>query len=87
VLFIVLANGGYAIMDRLAERNGSPGPWPQIDGVDVGAIARGFGCDAVRIDSHSELLSRLDSELATLADRDTPLLLEVVVAPDEAFDL
>jgi benzoylformate decarboxylase len=87
VLFIVLANGGYAIMDRLAERNGSPGPWPRIVGVDVGAIARGFGCDAVRIDSHSELLSRLDSELATLADRDTPLLLEVVVAPDEAFDL
>ncbi len=86
VLFIVLANGGYAIMDRLAERNGSPGPWPQIDGVDVGAIARGFGCDAVRIESHGELLSRLDSELATLADRDTPLLLEVVVAPDETFD-
>jgi benzoylformate decarboxylase len=86
VLFIVLANGGYAIMDRLAERNGSPGPWPRIDGVDIVAIARGFGCDAARIDSHGELLSRLDNELATLADRDTPLLLEVVVAPDETFD-
>ena len=43
VLFIVLANGGYAIMDRLAERNGSPGPWPAIDAVDIGAIARAFG--------------------------------------------
>jgi benzoylformate decarboxylase len=86
VLFIVLANGGYAIMDRLAERNGSPGPWPRIVGVDIGAIARAFGCDAVRIDSHGELLERLDAELPVLADRDTPLLLEVVVAPDETFD-
>ena len=28
VLFVVLVNGGYAIMDRLAERNGADGPWP-----------------------------------------------------------
>jgi len=87
VLFIVLSNGGYAIMDRLAERNGGPGPWPRIDGVDVGAIARGFGCDAVRIETYAELLERLDAALATLAARDAPLLLEVVVAPDETFDL
>jgi benzoylformate decarboxylase len=86
VLFIVLANGGYAIMDRLAERNGSPGPWPQIDGVDIGAIARGFGCDAERIEGHAQLLERLDAELATLARRETPLLLEVVVAQDATFD-
>src|SRR6185312_11824504 len=49
VLFIVLANGGYAIMDRLAERGGGHGPWPQIDGIDLCSIARGFGCDAVRV--------------------------------------
>ena len=86
VLFVVLANGGYAIMDRLAERNGGDGPWPAIEGVDIGAIARAFGCDAVRIERHDELLERLDAELATLADRETPLLLEVVVAQDESFD-
>ena len=40
----------------------------------------------MRIESHDELLARLDAELATLADRDAPLLLEVVVAPDETFD-
>ena len=56
-------------------------------GVDVGAIARGFGCDAVRIETYAELLERLDAALATLAARDAPLLLEVVVAPDETFDL
>jgi len=86
VLFVVLANGGYAIMDRLAERNGGDGPWPAIEDVDIGAIARAFGCDAVRIDRHDELLQRLDAELSTLADRDTPLLLEVVVAQDATFD-
>jgi benzoylformate decarboxylase len=86
VLFVVLANGGYAIMDRLAERNGDDGPWPAIEGVDIRALARAFGCDAVRIERHDELLERLDAELATLADRETPLLLEVVVAQDESFD-
>jgi benzoylformate decarboxylase len=86
VLFIVLANGGYAIMDRLAERNGGPGPWPQIEGVDICSIARGFGCDAVRVDTHEALIDRLDAELATLAERTAPLLLEVVVAQDETFD-
>ncbi len=86
VLFIVLSNGGYAIMDRLAERTGSPGPWPAIDSVDIGAIARAFGCDAVRIEDHAALLERLDTELGALAGRETPLVLEVAVAPDPTFD-
>jgi benzoylformate decarboxylase len=87
VLFVVLSNGGYAIMDRLAERTGSTGPWPAIDAVDIGAIARAFGCDAVRVDHHDELLARLDADLPALADRRSPLLLEVAVAPDATFDL
>ena len=83
VLFVVLSNGGYAIMDRLAERSGAPGPWPRIEGVDISAMARALGCDAVRVERHDELLERLDAELG---HRDTPLVLEVVVAPDETFD-
>ena len=86
VLFVVLANGGYAIMDRLAERSGSPGPWPRIDDVDIGAMARALGCDAVRVERHDELLERLDAELGALAGRRAPLVLEVAVAPDETFD-
>jgi benzoylformate decarboxylase len=82
VLFVVLSNGGYAIMDRLAERTGAPGPWPRID-ADICALARAFGCDAVRVERHDELLERLDAELG---HRDAPLVLEVVVAPDETFD-
>ena len=32
VLYVILSNGGYAIMDRLAERSGQDGPWPGIRG-------------------------------------------------------
>ena len=36
VLFVILANGGYAIMDRLAEQGGGTAPWPGF-AVDVTA--------------------------------------------------
>jgi benzoylformate decarboxylase len=73
-------------MDRLAERNGGTGPWPKLDPIDIGAMARAMGCDAIRVETHADLLARLDSELATLADRDAPLVLDVAVAPDATFD-
>src|SRR5439155_10427396 len=34
VLFVVLKNGGYLIMDQLAARAGGAGPWPGFDEVD-----------------------------------------------------
>jgi benzoylformate decarboxylase len=86
VLFVVLVNGGYAIMDRLAKRSGANGPWPQLNTIDIGAMARGQGCASVRIEDHAELLERLDGLLPALADRAEPLLLEVVIAPDATFD-
>ena len=66
VLIVVLVNGGYAIMDRLAERNGSRGPWPRVDSVDIGALARAQGCASERISTHDELLERLDTLLPAL---------------------
>jgi benzoylformate decarboxylase len=87
VLFIVLHNGGYAVMDRLAESQSDGGrPWPSFDEIDVTAIARGFGCPARRVDDHATLLALLDEVVPTLADRDEPLLVEVVVEPDETFE-
>src|SRR5215211_852366 len=38
VLFVILSNRGYAIMDRLAERRGAAGPWPAFE-VDIAAMA------------------------------------------------
>jgi benzoylformate decarboxylase len=83
-LFVVLANGGYAIMDRLAERQGGAGPWPSF-AVDVAGMAQALGCPARRVERHDELVPALDDVLPELADRSEPLLLEVVVAPDPTF--
>ena len=85
VLYVILSNGGYAIMDRLAERTGSDGPWPGFGEVDVAAVARGFGCPARRLTTHQELAAALDEAIPTLAEREEPLLLDVVVAPTTTF--
>ena len=84
VLFVILANGGYAIMDRLAEQHGGTPPWPSFD-IDIVGLATAFGCPARRITGHEELLEVLDEAVPGLAGRTEPLLLEVVVAPDATF--
>jgi benzoylformate decarboxylase len=83
-LFVVLNNGGYAVMDRLAEQYGGAGPWPPFE-VDVAAIARALGCPADRVTQWSNLERILDDVLPELADRREPLVLEVLVSPDETF--
>jgi benzoylformate decarboxylase len=80
-LFVVMANGGYAIMDELAAHTGQPAPWPGFDTIDIAAIARALGCEAIRVEDHADLLARLDEVLPALAGRDAPLVLEVAVAP------
>jgi benzoylformate decarboxylase len=80
-LWVVMANGRYAVMDRLAAMEDAHGPWPAFEEVDVAAIARGFGCPAKRISDHDELLETLDEVIPTLAQRREPLLLSVDIAP------
>jgi benzoylformate decarboxylase len=80
-LFIVMSNGRYAIMDQLAARTGKQAPWPAFDTIDISAMARALGCAATRIGEHDEMLAVFDDVLPTLADRDEPLLLEIVIAP------
>ncbi len=81
VLFVILANGRYAIMDRLAEAAGGVPPWPAFEAVDVTGLARSLGCQAERVDDHAGLLRALDAALPSLAGRGQPLVLEVVVEP------
>ena len=84
-LFIVLSNGGYAIMDRLAEQHGGGAvPWPSFEEIELAAVAQGFGCPARRIVTYDELESVLDEVVPTLGEREEPLLLDVVVAPTGA---
>jgi benzoylformate decarboxylase len=80
-LFVVLTNGRYAIMDKLAADTGRPAPWPSFDKIDIAAIARALGCEAIRVEDHAELLAQLDAVLPTLARRDAPLVLDIAVAP------
>ena len=79
VLLVVLANGRYAIMDSLARRAGGAGAWPGLEGVDIGGLARAFGCPSVRVETHQQLTAALDEILPSLAERRTPLLVEAVV--------
>ncbi|MFI6903168.1 thiamine pyrophosphate-dependent enzyme [Nonomuraea sp. NPDC050394] len=81
-LFVVLANGRYAVMDQLAEAAdaGKP-PWPPFEEVSLSGLATAFGCPARRITGHDELLDVLDGVIPSLLDRTQPLLLDIAVTP------
>jgi benzoylformate decarboxylase len=85
-LAIVLANGGYAIMDRLAERFGGEPPWPGFAEISVDGLAAALGCPALRIADHAKLLQVLDEVVPTLATRVEPLVLVVDVEVDATFE-
>jgi thiamine pyrophosphate-dependent acetolactate synthase large subunit-like protein len=86
VLFVVLANGRYAIMDRLAEQEGGRAPWPAFEEVDVSVLAAGLGCPADRVDSYEAMVKVLDEVVPTLTDRTEPLVLQVAVVPEATFE-
>lgn len=81
VLYVVLSNGGYAVMDRLAAAAGSEPAWPRFEDVSISTLARGLGCAAQRIESYDDLLTVLDDVVPTLGARREPLVLDVAVAP------
>jgi len=83
-LLVILKNGGYAIMDRLAEHEGGASAWPNVD-VDIAGLAEMFGCESRRIADLDALRQTLDEVVPGLADRTEPLLLEVTVQPDPVF--
>jgi benzoylformate decarboxylase len=76
-VFVILGNGRYAIMDELAEARGGSGAWPTFESLDLAAVATGFGCEAVRVETYGDLTGRLDDAIATLRERDAPLVLDV----------
>ena len=82
VLLIVMANGGYAVMDQLARaQGGGRAAWPGFGSIDIAGIARSLGCPSVRVETYAELVGQLDAVLPGLAVRSEPLVLEVSVAP------
>lgn len=79
-LFVIMSNGGYAVMDRLAVNAGGKPPWPSFGEISVSTIAAGFGCPSRRIETHDELLVTLDEVIPQLSGRREPLLLDVAVS-------
>lgn len=79
-LYVIIANGGYAIMDRLATAAGSDPAWPGFGDIDFAALAGSFGCEARRVASLDELRLVLDDVLPGLARRRAPLVLVAEVA-------
>lgn len=85
VLVVVLRNGRYAVMDRLAEANAARPAWPAFEGVDVATLAEGFGCAAARVSDLSALERLLDTVVAGLASADSPLLVQIDVTDQPHF--
>jgi benzoylformate decarboxylase len=81
VLFVAMANGGYAVMDQLAAVRGGRGAWPGFGSIDIAGISRCLGCPAVRVETYRELVWQLDEVVPGLAGRGEPLVLEVALAP------
>jgi benzoylformate decarboxylase len=83
VLFVVLSNGGYAIMDRLAEQAGDhQPPWPAFGALSISALAAGLGSSAERIATYAEVRTRLTEIVPTLSSRSEPLVLDISVLAD-----
>ena len=80
VLFVVMSNGGYRVMDRLAHNAGATPPWPAFEEISLSTLAAGFGCPSLRIETTAELIEALDEIVPTLGERTTPLVLDVAVA-------
>jgi benzoylformate decarboxylase len=84
-VFLVLANGRYAVMDRLADRRGGKAPWPAFPEVSVSTLAAGFGVRAVRVESAGDLAATLPGICSGLAGRTEPLVVEVAVEAGTHF--
>jgi benzoylformate decarboxylase len=80
VLVVIVGNGRYQVMDELAEHRGALGAWPSFEDLDLTSVARGFGCEAERIETHGRLEEVLEAVVPDLASRRKPLLLDVRVA-------
>ncbi len=82
VLYVILSNGGYAIMDRLAERTASDGA---VAGLRRGRHRRARARLRLRgapdRDARRAHAPRSTRSLPTLASRAEPLLLDVAIAP------
>lgn len=85
-VFVVLKNGGYAVMDRLADIRQAKGPWPSFGDISISTIAVGLNVESVNVTQYQHLIVILDKVTHDLGSRRTPLVIEIEVEADEIFE-
>jgi benzoylformate decarboxylase len=78
LLIVIMRNDQYAILKSFAELEQTPHvPGLDLPGIDFVSIARGYGCDAARVDSIDAI-----KHAATAAwTKNVPTVLEVPISP------
>jgi benzoylformate decarboxylase len=78
ILIIVLRNDEYSILKSFAELENTPGvPGLDIPGFDIVSIAKGYGCDAKRLDD----LDEIKKAAVDAWSNSGPTVLEIRVSP------
>ncbi|MGO9958903.1 MAG: benzoylformate decarboxylase [Solirubrobacteraceae bacterium] len=78
ILIVVLRNEEYAILKSFAVVEQTPGvPGLALPGLDYVSIAKGYGCDAARLDD----LDAIKQAAARAWTKDVPTILEIPISP------
>ncbi len=78
MLIVIMRNEEYAILKSFAVVEETPGvPGLDIPGLDFVSIAKGYGCDAVRLDD----LDAIKQVAAEAWSKDVPTVLEIPISP------
>ena len=78
MLIVVLRNGEYAILRSFAVVEQTPGvPGLELPGLDYVSIAKGYGCDAARLDD----LDAIKQAAAAARTKNVPTVLEIPISP------
>jgi len=79
VLIIVLTNGGYGIMDRLAAQAGGEPPWPGFPDLNLSELSAAWGCPSRRLATREDMVASLAEIVPGLATSKRPVLLDIEV--------
>jgi benzoylformate decarboxylase len=78
ILIIVLRNEEYAILKSFAALENAPGvPGLDLPGFDIVSVAKGYGCDAARLED-LELIKKAATEASA---KSKPTVLEIPISP------
>ena len=78
MLIVVMRNDEYAILKSFAVLEETPGvPGLDLPGIDIVSIARGYGCDAARLDD----LGAIKATASKAWRKQRPTVLEIPISP------